>query len=634
MSAYVPFLVAGLVTGSVYAIAATGLVLTYRTTGLFNFAHGGVSMVVGFAFHQLRSEWSVATPIAFVLSLFVVGPLVGVVIDRLLFRNLQGSSQAARIVVTIGLLVFLSGGAAVVFGSEPRQVEPFLSQATIDLGTVNLGYDQLTIIAIGLVVLVGLLVFFRSSRLGLAMRAVVDNRTLVRLGGFSAGRISSITWALGTTLAGLAGILFVPLVGLDTVTLVLLVVKAYAAAVFGRLTDLRIAYLAAILLGLIESLSLKVFAGYPTLVNGIRPSIPFLCLFGYLAFVKRGRLRELGVAAPWEGSVRSRPFSRRVQAGWVGVGVLAVFALSPTRLFVFGFALALACIFVSLGLLIGMSGQINLAHTALVGTGAFVYIHATVDWGVPFLFGLLIAAAAVIPLGLLIAVPALRLPSLFLALATFGFGLLVDGLIFTSIPFSGGQNGLIAHRPSLLSGDRAYVLFLLVMLCGFIGIVGLLRRSALGRTLVALRDSPTATETLGVDQLWPRFAIFAVSAGLGGLGGGLYAGMLQAASKTYFNTFTSLSWVAVVVVGGVQSPAGAVLAAFLLAFAPELIGNRPDLLELVAPVFGLGAIVLAKRPGGLLGLLRSVRLGDLVTISSPRGAPVPASGSLGPTTNG
>jgi branched-chain amino acid transport system permease protein len=152
------------------------------------------------------------------------------------------------------------------------------------------------------------------------------------------------------------------------------------------------------------------------------------------------------------------------------------------------------------------------------------------------------------------------------------------------------------------------------MLAGFVAVIGLVRRSALGRTLIALRDSPTATETLGVDHLWPRFAIFAVSSGLAGLAGGLYAGMLEAASKTYFNTFTSLSWVAVVVVGGVQSPAGAIVAAFMVAWAPELLGSRPDVLELVTPLFGLGAIILAKRPGGLVELVSSLRPGRLVVV--------------------
>lgn len=613
MTELFPFIVAGLVTGSIYSIASSGLVLTYRTTGLFNFAHGAISMVVAFAYYQLRVQWGMPTVLALVLSLLVVAPLVGVVIDRWLFRNLSGASQASKIVVTIGLLVLLSGGAGVVFGSEPKRVPPFLSRSTIDLGSVNIGYDQLTVVIVGGLVLVGLLVFFRVSRLGIAMRAVVDNRSLVRLGGFSADRISMATWALGTTLAGLAGVLFVPLVGLDTITLILLVVKAYAAAVFGRLIDLRVTYAAALAIGLMESLSLKVFAGFPTLVEGIRPSIPFLCLFAYLAVVRRGRLRELGTSAPWEGSVRPRPLGRAAQALAVVAVVGATMSLSASRVYILGYALVLACVFVSLGMLIGLSGQINLAHAAFVGAGAFVFIHAS-DWGLPFPLALAAGALAVVPLGLLIAIPALRLPSLFLALATFGFGLLVDGLVFTWVPFSGGQNGLVSHRPSLLRGDRAYVLFLVIALVAFVALVGLLRRSALGRTLIALRDSPTATETLGVDHLWPRFAIFAVSSALAGLAGGLYVGMLEAASKTYFNTFTSLSWVAVVVVGGVQSPAGAILAAFMVAWSPELLGSRPDVLQLVTPMFGLGAIMLAKRPGGLIELLRSIRPSRLVVV--------------------
>lgn len=613
-----PFVVTGVVTGCIYAIAAMGLVLTYRTTGLFNFAHGALGMAVAYAFYQLRTEWGWPTALAMLVALAVVAPLLGVVIDRLLFRSLEQASQASKVVVTVGLLILLQQGAEIIYGSGSRPVAPFLPQSTIDLGSVQVGYDQLAIIAIAVLVLGGLTVFLRSSRIGVAMRAVVDDRELVESAGFASDRVTMFTWALGVFLAGLAGILFAPLVELSPIALTLLVVKAYGAAILGRLVSLPLTLVGGIVIGLAESLSLKLFETDAQLVNRLRPSLAFVVLFVVLVVARKGTLRELGVSAAWQGIVRGRELSLRGLLLLCGGLVFAALVLSDTQVFVLGTAIVLACIFLSLTALTGTSGLINLGQAALAGTGAFMYIHLTKDWGVPFLPAIVLAGLCVVPMGAAIAVPALRLPGLFLALATFGFGQLVDGLLFGWIPFSGGQDGLRGTRPSLLGSDTRYVLFLIAMLALFLLAIGVLRRSSLGRTLTAMRDGPLATETLGVNLLWPKIGVFAVSAFLAGAAGALYAGHLQVASKNFFMTFNSLLWVAVVVVGGVQSALGAVLGAFLLTWSPELLGSNTTLLEYVTPGFGLGAILLARRPGGLMRVLGNLAPNRLFVV---RGAP-------------
>lgn len=615
MSDYLPFVVTGATLGSIYALAALGLTLTYRTTGLFNFAHGAVAMASAYAYYQLRVEWQLPTWIALSLAIGVFAPGLGVLIDRVLFRSLETASQASKIVVTIGLLIFLTGAAQAVFGARPLSVPSFLPTSTFKIAGVNVGYDQAIVVAASVAMLVALTVFFRQSRLGVVMRAVVDNRALVGLAGFSAGRVSALTWALGSVLAGLAGVLITPFVGLDSTFLTLLVVKAFAAAAIARLVSLPVAFAAAFGLGIIETLVLKVFQSRPELVNGLRPSIAFLLLFGFLSFARRGSLRELGVSAPWQGTIRSR----RLRVGFLAVPLMVLaMTLSDSKVFVLGLMLAMACVFISLNLLIGTSGLINLGHAALVGTGAFVTLKATSQWGLPFPVALAVAALAVVPMGIAVAIPALRLPGLFLALATFGFGLLVDGLLFTWRPLAGGASGLVGDRPSLIGSDRSYAVFLIGMVVLFAALVERIKGSALGRTLTAVRDSPAATETLGVNPLWPRLAVFAVSAAMAGVAGGLYATLLGSANNTYFSTFTSLTWVTVVVVGGVQSSAGAIVAAALLIWSPEL-NDSEALTEWLAPGFGVWAILLAKRPGGLIEVLREH---SPVRIETPARLPV------------
>ncbi len=611
MTDWFPFVISGLVVGSIFAIAAMGLVVTYRTTGLFNFAHGATGMATAYAFHVLREDVGMPTPLAIALSLLVFAPVLGIGIEALLFRGVDRAAQATKIVLTMALLIVLQGGAVAIFGATQKTVAPFLPTSTFEVGSVHVGWDQLIIVVLGVVVLGVLTVFFRTARVGTAMRALVDDRQLVQAAGFSANRLSALTWALGGATAGLAGILFSPLLGLDSVILTLLVVQAYAAAIFGRLTSLPRTYLGALALGLAGSLSLKVFSSQPTLLNGLRPSIPFLFLFGALVLARRGSLRELGTSAAWTGTVRAGSSS-----WWPLLVVLLPLTavLSETRVFTLGFALVIACAFLSLTVLTGTSGLISLTQAGLVGTGAFAYIHL-LDVGVPFWLALPLGGLVVVPLGVAIAVPALRLSGLFLALATFGVGQLIDGLLFGSWTwFSGGSDGLRGGRPDLFDSDRWYVAFVVVMLALIVAAMGQLRRTGLGRTLLALRDSPAAADALGVDPLWPRVAIFSISAFLAGLAGGLYAGLLEAPSSAFFNTFTSLLWLTIAVVGGIQSVYGAVVGALLFYFVPDLLSGGGAPSPWLTPLFGVGAILLARRPGGLLGLIAERWPGRLVAV--------------------
>jgi branched-subunit amino acid ABC-type transport system permease component len=596
---WLPFVISGLVVGSIYAIAAMGLVVTYRTTGLFSFAHGATGMAVAYGFHELRVEVGLPTWLSFVLALGVLAPLLGVLMAWLLFRGIEEAAQATKVVITMGLLIVLQGGAVAIFGANPKPVHPFLPTSTFRVASVNVGWDQAIIVATGVAVLVALTELFRRSRTGAAMRALVDDRELVVSAGFSANRLSALTWALGGMTAGLAGILFSPLLGLDSAILTLLVVQAYAAAVLGRLVSLPRTFAGAMALGLTSSLVLKALGSHPTLLNGLRPSIPFLFLFLALVLSKRGSLRELGTSAPWSGTVRAGSTS------WWPLPVVllpATALLSETRTFSLGFALVIGCAFLSMTVLTGTSGLISLAQAGLTGAGAFTYLHL-IGSGVPFWIALVLAGLIVVPLGIAIAIPALRLSGLFLALATFGFGQLIDSLLFGSWHwFSGGSDGLRGGRPSVLQSDRAYVAFVVVVVTAIVAAMGQLRRTGLGRTLVALRDSPSAADALGIDPLWPRVAIFSISAFVAGVAGGLYAGLLEGAGSTFFTTFTSLLWLTIAVVGGIQSPYGALIGALLFYFLPALqSGGTPS--PWLTPLFGVGALLLARRPGGLVGLV-------------------------------
>src|SRR5439155_3935003 len=231
VTTFLSFTVIGIAVGCVYAVAATGLVVTYTTSGIFNFAHGAIGMVMAFTYWELRVHHHWPTPLALLVVLGILAPLFGALIERVLIRPLHGSSTGVALVVTLGLLLTLLGAGYVIWDpSTPRVLPKFFGSNRLRLVAVNVSYHQLTIVAVALIVAALLRLLFYRTRVGIAMRAVVDDPDLAAMNAVEPARIAQLSWALGATLAALAGILVAPLVNLDALTLTLLIVDAFAAA--------------------------------------------------------------------------------------------------------------------------------------------------------------------------------------------------------------------------------------------------------------------------------------------------------------------------------------------------------------------------------------------------------------------
>ena len=294
----VQFTILGLATAGVYAVAASGLVVTYQTSGIFNFAHGAMGMIIAYSYWNLRVQQHLPAPIALFIALCIVAPLLGAVIERVIMRNLTDSSVITRIVVTIGLLVGLLGVAAVVWPSTinpPPTLPRFFGNNIVSLGGVRLPWHQVIIILCAIAVAIGLRLVLKVSRLGVAMRAVVDDRDLTALNGQNPAFTSMTSWMLGSFLAGLAGILIAPSIGhLDQGTLTLLVINAFAAAMVGRLRSLPMTFLGAVILGLGASymnLAGAHMKSIPTWYSDIQGALPVILLFIVLLVLPQERVK-------------------------------------------------------------------------------------------------------------------------------------------------------------------------------------------------------------------------------------------------------------------------------------------------------------------------------------------------------
>ncbi|HLJ08791.1 MAG TPA: branched-chain amino acid ABC transporter permease, partial [Acidimicrobiia bacterium] len=287
---------------------------------------------------------------------------------------------------------------------------------------------------------------------------------------------------------------------------------------------------------------------------------------------------------------------------FVAVAAFLPAVLSGFQLVTATHTIAMVLIFASLSLLVGLGRQISLCHAVFAGFAATTLSHF-LSAGIPYLLALVLAALVMVPVAAAVAIPSIRLSGLFLALATFGFGKLVQDILFpTSLAF-GTSSVAAIPRPALFKGPVAFYYLVLGVVAVGVLIVEIVRAGRLGRILRALADSPTAVRSLGVNPTSSRVLVFCLSAFLAGLGGGLIGSLIQNLNIYSFDFSQSLIWVTILVAAGARTFGGSVTAAVLLIAAPTLFHSE-TITNWQPVLFGLGAMFLAQTPNGLVGLLR------------------------------
>jgi branched-chain amino acid transport system permease protein len=482
----------GLATGSIYAVAASGLVLTYTTSGIFNFAHGAIAMMGGFMYWELRVNRGLPTVVALALVLLAFGPLLGILIERVLIRRLRGASLAVTLVATVGLLAALIGVSQSVWEPTTRVIRPFFDPDGFGVAGVFVSWHRLIILITAVLVAVGLWALLHRTRVGIGMRALVDDPDLLALSGLGPDRASTLSWAIGASLATLAGVLISALLSLDAILLTLLVINAYAAAVVGRLRSLPLTFAGAMFLGLLQSYAVeympKLFADdvFPDWLTGVYDGIPVIVLFAVLLLLPHARLSETSLVRRLTPVKVPSPRTSLL-AGAVLVAVAAVVSaqLSDLNLNRVGTGIALGIIVLSLVPLTGYGGQVALCQLTFAGLGV-VCVDRWGEGGSPV--GWVLAIAIPAGVGALIALPALRLQGLYLALSTLAFAVLMDKMVFPTESFFyiGTTTVDRLDLPFVsLESRRAWFVFLAVAYAALAVLVLALRRGPFGRQLIA-----------------------------------------------------------------------------------------------------------------------------------------------------
>jgi ABC-type branched-subunit amino acid transport system permease subunit len=292
----------------------------------------------------------------------------------------------------------------------------------------------------------------------------------------------------------------------------------------------------------------------------------------------------------------------------VTVAVLVAVAVpfvAGTRIPVYTLGAVFITVYASLFLLIEVSNQVSLCHVAFVALGATTFCHLTTGAGLPWLLGVFGAGLVAIPVGAIVAIPAIRLSGLFLALATLGFGILVEKLLYVRGIMFGSLGSRTGARPAVLGLDsgRGYYFLCLAVAIGAVVLVLVIRRSRLGRLLNGLADSPVALVTHGCNTSVTRLLVFCISAAMAGVAGALYVGVVGSVSRSGASTaalvsFNSLVWVVVLAFVGRNLAAAPVLAAFVLVVGPSY-NTSPDIAQYLTIAFGIVAVLSATFGGSL-----------------------------------
>jgi sulfate-transporting ATPase len=621
-------LLLGLGNGGVFAALAIALVLTYRSSGVVNFATGTIALYCAYTYAWLRDgkllilvpgfpqSVDLGRPLAFVpaaLIALLIAALLGALSYLVVFRPLRQAPPLARAIASLGLLAVMQGLIVNRVGDAPVSVAPIFPAHRWAWGSVGLLSDRLYLAITVVVFTLALTALYRWTRFGLLTRAAAETQTGALVSGVSPDRIALFNWMAGAVVAGAVGILIAPISPLTPLAYTLAVIPALAAAAVGHFELLVPSAIAGLVIGMLQSEALTVSAQHSWLPqSGSAELIPLVVILGALLVTgrtipSRGKVvrQQLGRAP------RPRSLLVATLAG-LTCGVLAlVFTHGTWRgavisSFIFGI-IGLSYVVVT-----GYVGQISLAQLTLAGVSAFSLSAITRSWGVPFPLAPILAALIATAVGVLVGMPALRVRGLTLGVVTLALAYAIEAAWFRNDQFVSSA-GAAVTQPKLFGLDlaigtgRAYprIEFGLLCLLTLVAVaytVAWLRTSAFGSAMLAVRANERSAAGIGVNVVLVKIAGFAIASFIAGLGGSLFA---YRQGLVTFSSFTALGGLGLLVtayLAGITSVFGGVLAGVLATsgIAFLAVDRWTNLGDWFTVLTGIGVIVvLIGFPEGL-----------------------------------
>lgn len=618
MAEDITLLLLGLGAGSLIALSALGLVLMYRSSSVVNFATGGIGMSCTYVFWDLtrNADWS-ATPAG--IAAVLVGAALGVLTYVLVMVLPRRGSNLTRVIATLAVLIILQSAVQLHYGPNPLSVSQFLPTGSINLGGgIVVPTNQVILFGITVLLTLALGLFYARTMFGIATTALSERPRKLAALGWRIGWVGAINWGIGGALAGLAGVLIAPIIGVWIGNGDVLIVTVLAAALIGGMRSFSLTLAGGMVIGMAQSLLGIHDLGIP----GLADAVPFVAIIGVI--IVRGHRLPLrsfvGERLPRVGSGAIRP-------GWMVVGIVAVVVLIGWVLNDNGTAalttsLLAAIPLLSFTVLLGYAGQASLAQITLSLVGGLIAARLAANVGLPFPVVLVVGMLGTIPVGLVVGLPSARTRGVSLAVATLGLAVAIQALVFTNDSIAGGQAGIpLPNAGSFQVFGMDFDSFLHVdrfayLVLGFVVVLALLvanlRRSASGRRMIAVRGNERAAAGLGINVVTTKLWAFAIAAAITGLGGVLAVYSEPVGLFSNASVLDNINALAYSVVGGAGGVLGALFGSTL---EPTGIGQAA-----LNAILGIGPVTM-----GLIGGLLLI----ITIIASPDGMAMAMAESIG-----
>ena len=601
----------GLASASSLFIIASGLTLVFGVTRIVNFAHGsfymlGAYMAVTIVPWLLQIERSPTLFFAGVLISAAVVGVLGVAMEILLLRRIYKVPELFQLLATFGVVLMVQDAVLHIWGpldiAGPRA--PGLRHGVMILDQRFPAYE-LFLIAAGPVVLGLLWLLMHKTRFGILLRAATRDREMVGALGVNQALRFTGTLFLGAFLAGLGGALQIPRVSASAQMDLAIITEAFVVTVIGGMGSIGGAFLAALLIGQLQAFGVLIF-----------PKITLVLVFLLMALVL--------VVKPW--GLLGRPEAAPPSAMPEGIAspgrfcvfekllvalALLVAAMLPlfgdayavkvaTEVLIFGLAAF------SLNFLVGNGGIVSFGHAAYFGLGAYASGLLVTKLGMPMEPALIVAPLASGFFAALFGFFIVRLQGIYLAMLTLAFAQIAYAVCFQWVEVTGGDNGIVGVWPAPWAASRI-VYHYLVLVVAVLGIIALRHviYAPFGASLRAARDSAARAEAIGIDVRAHRWLGFTIAGAAAGLAGGLYAFSKGSIDPTLLGIPLSVDFLAMILLGGMQSVVGPVLGAAAFHSIKDVFMPLTDHWR-----FLLGASIIALVlifPRGLGGAYASLR---------------------------
>ncbi|WP_419850870.1 ABC transporter permease subunit [Candidatus Poriferisocius sp.] len=659
-------LFSGSVRGLIIAALAAGFVLIYRSTGVLNFAYAEIGSFGVALMAMLTFRYDVPYWLAFFLA---IGAAAGfaMVTELVVVRRLFNSPRLVLFIATLGvaqLAIFASIQLPDVSRPGPFPLPPKLTvqeyrwKVTDDL---QIGGRELLVVIVVPLVIAALALFLGRTRFGLAIRASAENADTGRLFGISVRRVSTMVWTIGGALAGVTLILLAPLRGFsaaDVSTASLgpgLLLRVLLVALIARMRSLWVTLFAGIGVGIFQ----RLFQG--NVDREIREAVDVIFFIAILVitvmFARRGTEDE----GEWSLSPKVKAIPERLRGLWYvrnlsrfgfvalfgALVLLGLFLTKNSNLYTWTRILGFALIALSVSMLTGWAGQLSLGQFAFAGVGGLTVVALTENGDIPIPFdwwdwsfdlpwgvAMVIAVAAGMVTAFIIGVPALRVKGLMLAVTTLAFAIAAMSWIFVQDVFTQGATNTPKVIPPVwgpfdfTASRKSFFFLVLVLLALAVWMVAHLRKTGIGRMMIAVRDNEDMAAASTVSGSRIKLISFTLAGGLAALGGGLIiTGEPTINPQVLFNSNESINVIAIAIIGGLGSIAGPLLGVLWVKGIPAIFGASDEVRLLTS---GVGLLLLLMYfPGGFMQLLYKLRdfllgLADERMAARDAAMPVPA----------